>query len=229
MPQFHWWAWPLLAAILLPWALLRSKPVWWTKFAFVRLGRVGPLLVAERREDEAGATDYRAAPASTPRLPSLDLGRQLDPEGATFRAVGPSTALVKARHPKPRFGRSEILGMVTIEVVRGDDNTVHVDARFAPPPGTTLLALAFVYLLARGYGSSLWLYVVPLTMAWQIARGYEQHRELLPVIKEHAADLFVTSIAEGDPWRWARGGAKSEAAGHAPPRKTRPKRAAEKT
>lgn len=232
--QIHWWTWPLLAAVLAPWLILRARPAWWTKIAIIRLGRVGPIVRAERREDEHAtdhrATDYRVPPSGVggPEMPVLKTGLTLPIEGVLIRAVGPSTALVKAQHARPRLGGGEILGMLSVEIVRGDDNTVYLDVRYAPPPGSTIILVAIIVLIIRSFGHlPVYLYALPLVFAWQLSRGYEQHRALVSSLGPRFAALLRTDPSEAEKlaWIWTVRTSETEASRHSERRKAKRKRA----
>ncbi len=172
MLQFHWWAWLLLAVLLGGWLLLYLRPAVWRRLAFVQLGRVGPILHAQRCEERLEGSDYRAPPAGSagPRLPELTVGSVIEPE-ATLRFVGPSLALVKAK-PKRRAA-----------------------------------AVALSWGKVTGI-----LVVLPLLFAWQMLRGYEQHRDLVPWIQQRFTKLLRTKVVAGETpaWIWTDGARTSE-------------------
>jgi hypothetical protein len=223
MLQFHWWAWPLLAVLLGGWLLLYLRPAVWRMLAFVRLDRVGPILHAERCEETLEGADYRAPPAGSggPKLPELTVGSVIEPE-ATLRFVGPSLALVKAKPKRRRFGGGEVMGQITVEVVAGSDDTVHLDVRYAPPPGTLLLTPTMTVVVAMNWGQVTGILVVlPLVFGWQMFRGYEQHRDLVPWIEQRFTKLLRTKVVAGETpaWIWTDGARTSERRRSTEPRK----------
>jgi hypothetical protein len=228
MPQIHWWAWPLLVVVVGPWLVLRSRPALWRKFAFIRLGRIGPILRAERTGEETRAADYRAPLSERPTLPVLEVGRAIERDIAVIRAVGPSIALAKAREAKRRFGGGEILGILTIELVEGDGDSAYAEVRFAPPPGSTITALLVTLFVIRDFGHIYPLiYALPVIGAFQLARGFERHRALLPLVEKTVTKLLATTKTDGGAFIWSGGGPTSEAPRPAERGKPRRKRRAD--